>query len=127
MSVTVAGSFTITTLIGAGTAAYIYLNEDISKPIQLPSKALQDFFTYDLYTEDFYRVTIVFVVGLISQIIYWFDRYLVDGVINLVGLATIFGGETLKYNASGQTQFYFLSIFLGVFLFVGMIFSNFIF
>ncbi|MGK7883265.1 MAG: NAD(P)H-quinone oxidoreductase subunit F [Crocosphaera sp.] len=127
LSVTVAGAFTITTLIGAGTAAYIYLNEDISKPIQLPSKALQDFFTYDLYTADFYRVTIVFVVGLISQIIYWFDRYLVDGVINLVGLATIFGGETLKYNASGQTQFYFLSIFLGVILFVGMIFSNFIF
>ena len=127
LSVTVAGSFTITTLIGAGTAAYIYLNEDISKPIQLPSKALQDFITYDLYTEKFYRVTIVFVVGLISQVIYWFDRYLVDGVINLVGLATIFGGETLKYNASGQTQFYFLSIFLGVILFVGMIFSNFIF
>ncbi len=127
LSVTVAGAFTITTLIGAGTAAYIYLNEDISNPIELPSKALQDFFTYDLYTADFYRVTIVFVVGLISQIIYWFDRYLVDGVINLVGLATIFGGETLKYNASGQTQFYFLSIFLGVFLFVGMIFSNFIF
>ncbi len=127
LNFTVAGSFTITTLIGAGTAAYLYLNEDIPKPIQLPSKALQDFFAYDLYTEKFYRVTIVFVVGLISQLIYWFDRYLVDGVINLVGLATIFGGETLKYNASGQTQFYFLSIFLGVILFVGMIFSNFIF
>ncbi|MDJ0843476.1 NAD(P)H-quinone oxidoreductase subunit F [Crocosphaera sp.] len=127
LNVTVAGSFTITSLIGVGTAAYIYLNDDIPKPIQLPSKALQDFFAYDLYTEKFYRNTIVFVVGLVSQIISWFDRYLVDGVINLVGLATIFGGETLKYNASGQTQFYFLSIFLGVILFVGMIFSNFIF
>ncbi|MGK7958659.1 MAG: NAD(P)H-quinone oxidoreductase subunit F [Crocosphaera sp.] len=127
LNFTVAGSFTLTSLIGAGTAAYIYLNDDIPKPIQLPSKALQDFFAYDLYTEKFYRNTIVFVVGLISQIISWFDRYLVDGVINLVGLATIFGGETLKYNASGQTQFYFLSIFLGVILFVGMIFSNFIF
>lgn len=126
LNVTVAGSLTITSLIGAGTAAYLYLNEDIPKPIQLPSKALQDFFAYDLYTEKFYRTTIVFVVGLVSQVIYWFDRYLVDGVINLVGLATIFGGETLKYNASGQTQFYFLSIFLGVILFVGMIFSNFI-
>ncbi|ACB49954.1 NADH dehydrogenase subunit 5 [Crocosphaera subtropica ATCC 51142] len=126
LNVTVAGSLTLTSLIGAGTAAYLYLNDDISKPIQLPSKALQDFFAYDLYTEKFYRTTIVFVVGLVSQVIYWFDRYLVDGVINLVGLATIFGGETLKYNASGQTQFYFLSIFLGVILFVGMIFSNFI-
>lgn len=127
LNITVAGSLTITSLIGAGTAAYLYLNDDIPKPIQLPSKRLQDFFAYDLYTAKFYRVTIVFVVGLISQVISWFDRYLVDGVINLVGLATIFGGETLKYNASGQTQFYFLSIVLGVILFVGMIFSNFIF
>ncbi|MEL4895243.1 NAD(P)H-quinone oxidoreductase subunit F [Crocosphaera sp. Alani8] len=127
LNLTVAGSFTITSLIGAGIAAYIYLNEDIPKPIQLPYKWLQNFFAYDLYTAEFYRVTIVFIVGLISRVIYWFDRYLVDGVINLVGLATIFGGETLKYNASGQTQFYFLSIFLGVILFVGMIFSNFIF
>ncbi|MDJ0600519.1 MAG: NAD(P)H-quinone oxidoreductase subunit F [Crocosphaera sp.] len=127
LNVTVAGSLTLTSLIGAGTAAYLYLNDDIPKPIQLPSKALQNFFAYDLYTAKFYRMTIVFVVGLVSQVISWFDRYLVDGVINLVGLATIFGGETLKYNASGQTQFYFLSIFLGVILFVGMIFSNFIF
>ncbi|EAZ89751.1 NAD(P)H-quinone oxidoreductase subunit F [Crocosphaera chwakensis] len=127
LNVTVAGSLTLTSLIGVGTAAYLYLNDDIPKPIQLPSKALQDFFAYDLYTEKFYRNTIVFVVGLVSQVISWFDRYLVDGVINLVGLATIFGGETLKYNASGQTQFYFLSIVLGVILFVGVLFSNFIF
>ncbi|MDJ0567765.1 MAG: NAD(P)H-quinone oxidoreductase subunit F [Pleurocapsa sp. MO_192.B19] len=114
-------SLVVSTLVGAGTSALIYLNQKISKPIKLKPKAVQDFFTYDLYTAQFYRLTIVFVVGLISQIVYWFDRYLVDGAINLIGLVTIFSGQSLKYNSSGQTQFYFLSIFLGVSLFIGVV------
>ncbi|HAC62684.1 MAG TPA: NAD(P)H-quinone oxidoreductase subunit F [Cyanothece sp. UBA12306] len=121
LNLKVAIPLVIATLLGAGTAALIYLNDNISKPIELKPKALQDFFAYDLYTEQLYRVTIVFVVGLISQIIAWFDRYLVDGIINLVGLATIFTGQSLKYNVSGQTQFYFFSILLGVILFVGIV------
>jgi NAD(P)H-quinone oxidoreductase subunit 5 len=106
------------TLLGGALSANIYLNDSIAKPIQFKPRAIQDFFAYDLYTAKLYKVTIVLVVGLVSQLIYWFDRYLVDGVVNLVGLATIFSGESLKYNASGQTQFYFLSILLGVALFV---------
>jgi NAD(P)H-quinone oxidoreductase subunit 5 len=121
LNLTVATPLVISTLVGASASAFIYLNDKITKPIELKPKALQDFFAYDLYTAQLYRVTIVFVVGLVSQIIYWFDRYLVDGVINLVGLVTIFSGESLKYNVSGQTQFYFLSIFLGVILFVGVV------
>lgn len=123
LNVTIAGALTLTTLVGAGSASIIYLNESIAKPIQLKPKAVQDFFAYDLYTEKFYRLTIISVVGVVSQIVYWCDRYLVDGVINLFGLATIFSGESLRYNTSGQTQFYFLSILLGVFLFVGIMCS----
>ena len=121
LNLSVAGALTLATLIGAGTASFIYLNDNIAKPIQLKPKAVQDFFAYDLYTEKFYRVTIVFLVGLVSQIVYWCDRYLVDGIINFFGLATIFSGESLRYNTSGQTQFYFLSILLGLGLFIAAI------
>ena len=117
----IAGVLTLATIVGAGTASFIYLNDSIVKPIQLKPKAVQDFFAYDLYTEKLYRVTIIFVVGLVSRLVYWCDRYLVDGVINFVGLATIFSGESLKYNVSGQSQYYFLSIVLGVILFVGLV------
>ncbi|NCS29674.1 MAG: NAD(P)H-quinone oxidoreductase subunit F [Microcystis aeruginosa F13-15] len=110
----------LSTAAGVIPAAYIYLNENISKPIVFQPKALQDFFANDLYTAQLYKVTIVFVVGLISQIINWIDTFLVDGIVNLVGLATVFGGQSLKYNVSGQTQFYFLSIILGVAL-IGII------
>jgi NAD(P)H-quinone oxidoreductase subunit 5 len=123
LNLNIAGALTATTIVGAGAASFIYLNDQITKPIQLKPKALQDFFAYDLYTEKFYRVTIVLAVGLISKLVNWCDRYLVDGVINFFGIATIFSGESLRYNVSGQTQFYFLSILLGVFLFVGIICS----
>ncbi|MGC1244919.1 MAG: proton-conducting transporter membrane subunit, partial [Spirulinaceae cyanobacterium] len=121
LNLTAATPLIISTLVGAGASAFIYLSDNIAKPIVLKPKAIQDFFAYDLYTAQTYRVTIVFVVGLVSQIVYWFDRYLVDGIINLVGLATVFSGESLKYNVSGQAQFYFLSILLGVFLLVGVV------
>jgi NAD(P)H-quinone oxidoreductase subunit 5 len=39
-----------------------------------------------------------------------------------VGIATVFSGQSLKYNVSGQTQFYALTILLGTALF-GIILS----
>lgn len=101
-------------LLGMGSSAFIYLNPAIEKPIQLPLRSVQNFFAYDLYTEQLYKNTIVAVVGAISQLINWFDTVVVDGFINLVGIVTIFTGQSLKYNVSGQTQFYVLSIVLGL-------------
>ncbi|MFP4124771.1 MAG: NAD(P)H-quinone oxidoreductase subunit F, partial [Coleofasciculus sp.] len=56
-------------------------------------------------------------VDLISRTISWVDRYIVDGLANLVAFMTVFSGQSLKYNVSGQTQFYALTILLGVALF----------
>ncbi|MEG3435966.1 NAD(P)H-quinone oxidoreductase subunit F [Pannus brasiliensis CCIBt3594] len=102
------------TVAGIVPSAYLYLSESVPKPIVFQPKAVQDFFAYDLYTARLYKVTIVFVVGLVSNIVNWIDRFLVDGVVNLVGLAALFSGQSLKYNVSGQTQFYVLSIVLGI-------------
>ncbi|MEL6579323.1 MAG: NAD(P)H-quinone oxidoreductase subunit F [Cyanobacteria bacterium J06621_12] len=120
-NLTVVAALVGSTFVGGSASAIVYLSDRITKPIQLKPKAVQDFFAYDLYTAQFYRFTIVAVVGLISQVIAWCDRYLVDGLINFFGLATIFSGEGLKYNTSGQTQFYFLSIILGMGLFIAAI------
>jgi NAD(P)H-quinone oxidoreductase subunit 5 len=57
---------------------------------------------------------VVFAVDLFSKITAWIDLYIVDGLVNLAGLATVFTGQTLKYNTSGKTQFYALTILLGV-------------
>ena len=100
-------------IFGCSIGGIIYLG-NVPKPIQLPVKPLQNLFAYDFYTPTLYRLSIVFAVDVISKITSWVDRYIVDGAVYLVGLASIFGGETLKYSTSGQYQFYALTILLGV-------------
>jgi NAD(P)H-quinone oxidoreductase subunit 5 len=106
----------ISSLVGGIASFSIYTNKNIAKPIGIVPQPIRDFFAYDFYTAKLYKLTIILVIGGISQAIYWLDRYIVDGFINLVGLATAFSGQTLKYNVSGQTQFYALSILLGTIL-----------
>ncbi len=108
---------TLSTLLGGGLAGYIYLNKSIPKPVRLVPRGLRDFFGFDLYTSEIYRITIVAVVGGFSHALAWLDRYVVDGLVNLVGLVTLVSGEGLKYNNSGQGQSYILSIFLSVVVF----------
>ncbi len=119
INLTVTGFLIASSLVGICSSAFIYLNPSITKPVQLPIKSLQDFFAYDLYTAQLYKITIVAFVGIISTIVNWFDKFIVDGVVNLVGLATIFGGQSLKYNVTGQTQFYVLSMMMGI-AFIGL-------
>ncbi len=115
----VAGLLLLSSVMGCGLAGFIYMNDNVEKPIQLPSVAVQNFFAYDFYTPKLYRLTIIGLVGTVSKIISWIDRYIVDGAVNLVGIFTVFSGQSLKYNVSGQTQFYALTIVLGVILLLG--------
>jgi NAD(P)H-quinone oxidoreductase subunit 5 len=104
-------------VFGCGLAAIVYLGDRIPKPVRFPVKALQDLVAYDFYTPKLYRNSIVFGVDLISRLTSWFDKYFVDGAVNLFGIATIFGGQSLRYSTSGQSQSYALTILLGVALF----------
>jgi NAD(P)H-quinone oxidoreductase subunit 5 len=103
-------------IFGCSLSAVVYLGSAIPKPVQFPWKPLQDLLSYDFYTAQIYRMSIVVGIGLISRITYWIDRYLVDGFINLVGVVTLIGGQGLKYSTSGQTQSYALTILVGAVL-----------
>ncbi|MGL5877842.1 MAG: NAD(P)H-quinone oxidoreductase subunit F, partial [Xenococcaceae cyanobacterium] len=85
-----------------------------ARSTQLYLRFFQDLFAYDFYIETLYNVTVVWAVVNISKMMAWIDRYVIDGFVNLVSLATIFSGNALKYNVSGQSQFYMLTILLGV-------------
>lgn len=104
----------LSALIGCGIGATIPLTRVWSRPVKMPYKLIQDLLAYDFYVEQLYKVTVIWFVNLMSQASAWFDRYIVDGVVNFVGLASIFSGETLKYSISGQSQAYLLTILLGV-------------
>ncbi|MGK7926567.1 MAG: NAD(P)H-quinone oxidoreductase subunit F [Spirulina sp.] len=104
-------------LIGGGVGLFLYALPIVAKPIRLPIGGLQDFFAYDLYTAQLYKITAIAIVSFVAKAIDWCDRFLVDGAVNLVGLLTVAGGQGLKYNTSGQVQFYALSILIGTILF----------
>ncbi|MEP0869464.1 NAD(P)H-quinone oxidoreductase subunit F [Trichocoleus desertorum AS-A10] len=100
--------------IGCGIGATIGLTRTLSRPILIPLRFVQDLLAYDFYVDRLYRVSVVLSVDVLSRVTSWFDRYVVDGFVNFVGIASIFSGETLKYSASGQSQFYALIVFLSI-------------
>jgi NAD(P)H-quinone oxidoreductase subunit 5 len=101
-------------LVGTVLGSTIYLNRTFARPISISLRFIQDLLAYDFYIDKLYRVTVVFAVDRLSQINAWIDRNIVDAIVNLVGLATMFSGQGLKYSVSGQSQSYILTILLGV-------------
>ncbi len=101
-------------IAGLAIGMAIPLQKSLSRSIQRPLRLLQDLLAYDFYTDRLYRVTVVSAVDTIAQFTSWFDRFVVDGLVNLVGLASLFSGESLKYSISGQSQGYIFTIVLGV-------------
>ncbi|NEP13306.1 MAG: NAD(P)H-quinone oxidoreductase subunit F [Symploca sp. SIO2C1] len=122
VNTTVAGLLVLSSVAGCSIGAFLYLNDSYAKPVRFGPEFLQNLFAYDFYTQQLYRLTVVFFVDLVSKAISWSDRYIVDGLVNLVGMVTMFGGQGLKYNVSGQTQFYALTILFGVAL-LGLLLS----
>ena len=53
-------------------------------------------------------------MAISSKLLSSFDRIGIDGVGNFFGFATLFSGQSLKYSTSGQSQFYMLTIVLGL-------------
>ena len=119
---TAAGLLTISGLVGIGIGSLIQLNHVWLRPIQAPLRFVQDLLAYDFYVDKFYMVTVVWAVRTLSAFTSWFDRYVVDGAVNLVGFASLFTGESLKYSSSGKSQAYMLTILLGV-GFIGLFLS----
>ena len=107
-------------LLGAALGFYLPLNRAWSRSSVRSLRWVQDLLGNDFYTEKLYEATVVKIVALLSSWSNWFDRYVVDGAVNLVGAASILSGEGLKYSASGRSQNYILTIVAGVGLLVLM-------
>lgn len=101
-------------LVGVAIGALIPLSQSLARSTQKPVRILQDLLAYDFYTEKIYRFTVVWIVERLSWASNWFDRYVVDGLVNSVGLASLMSGESLKYSISGRSQGYILTIVIGV-------------
>jgi NAD(P)H-quinone oxidoreductase subunit 5 len=110
-------SISLSSLVGLIAGWWFYCRAAVvidRTPFKFSVPWIQDLLTYDFYVEKFYDVTVVWTVYQMSQLVAWLDRYIVDGLVNSVGFATIFSSEGLKYGTSGQLQSYFLTIAIGI-------------
>jgi NAD(P)H-quinone oxidoreductase subunit 5 len=106
----VVGLLLSSTAVGLIIGSTMYLQKAWSRSRILVWRFIQDLLGYDFYIDQVYKVTVVSAVALLSKISAWSDRYLIDGLVNLVGLGTILSGQGLKYSISGQSQGYMLTI-----------------
>ena len=107
-----AGSSVGIGMIGITLASLMYLSRKID-PSAIASR-IPDLYNLSLnkwYIDDIYNS--VFVIGLrrVARQVMEVDYRVVDGAVNLTGLATLLGGEGLKYLETGRAQNYALIVF----------------
>jgi NAD(P)H-quinone oxidoreductase subunit 5 len=102
----------LSSLGGFAVGSFLYFGADRT-PVKLSLTSLQDLLINDFHVEKLYEKTLVCFVAALSQWTAWVDRYVIEGLVNSVGVATIFGSEGLKYGTSGQIQSYFFTITVG--------------
>lgn len=75
------------------------------------------------YIDIFYNRILIVGIRRLAELIQFFDRHIIDGITNGVGLASFFMGEGIKYTGSGRVSSYlflylsYVSIFLLIFCF----------
>jgi NAD(P)H-quinone oxidoreductase subunit 5 len=102
-------------LIGITVASLMYLRGKIdAAAIAQKIKPLYELSLNKWYFDDIYHK--VFVLGLrrVARQVMEVDFRVVDGAVNLTGLATLLSGEGLKYFENGRVQFYALILFAAV-------------
>ena len=104
----------LSSVLGVAIGCNIYLHKAWSQSRIKAWRFVQNLLGYDFYIDRIYKLTVVSAVALLSKFSAWCDRYLVDGLVNLVGFAAIFSGQSLKYSISGQSQGYLLTILVGI-------------
>uniref|UniRef100_A0AAU6SIH4 NAD(P)H-quinone oxidoreductase subunit 5, chloroplastic n=2 Tax=Lasianthus TaxID=58410 RepID=A0AAU6SIH4_9GENT len=75
------------------------------------------------YLDSFYTISLTKGIRKLSELIHFFDRWVIDGITNWVGIISFFVGEGIKYLGGGRISSYlffylsYISIFLLVYFF----------
>jgi NAD(P)H-quinone oxidoreductase subunit 5 len=106
-------------LIGITVASLTYLQKKIdAAAIAKRYPALYQFSLNKWYFDDLYDHLFVQGCRRLARQIMEVDYRVIDGAVNLTGLATLVSGEGLKYLENGRAQFYALIVFGAVLGFV---------
>nr|QOP62807.1 NADH-plastoquinone oxidoreductase subunit 5 [Gentianopsis paludosa] len=78
------------------------------------------------YVDSFYTTTITRGIRGLAELTHFFDRCLIDGIINGVGFFDFFVGEAIKYVGGGRISSYLFFYYVSIFLFLLFIFTPFL-
>nr|ARU80537.1 NADH-plastoquinone oxidoreductase subunit 5 [Asimina incana] len=109
----------------------LYLINSFVKMV--PKRIFSDRIIYGIYSwsynrgyiDFFYATFLIRGIRGLAQVIHFFDKWIIDGITNSVGITTFFVGEGIKYVGGGRISSYlfiFLSSVLGFFFLFKTIF-----
>ena len=107
-------------LIGMIIAYSIYAYNNISIDFGFFKRSLKkiyfEFYQFSFskwYIEVFYNFLFLSGTRNLAQLLFYLDQWLFDGVVNLTGISTLLGGQSLKYKESGRVSSYLFGILIG--------------
>ncbi|HEY1599872.1 MAG TPA: NADH-quinone oxidoreductase subunit L [Pirellulales bacterium] len=119
---------TLVAISGVGLAAYFYLGdrkqiEQLTRWMSSPAGLrLYQLSSGKFYIDAIYEVLIVWPLRLLAAATYWFDRFVIDGLVNFMGHVPVVFGAILRSLQSGMVQFYALVMVLGTLVLIGTLF-----
>nr|QXT44757.1 NADH-plastoquinone oxidoreductase subunit 5 [Nitellopsis obtusa] len=107
-------------LIGIIIAFSIYAYSNITIDFLFFKRSLKKIY-FEFYQFSFSKWYIEIVYNLLflngtrnlAQLLFWLDQWLFDGVVNMTGISTLLGGQSLKYKESGRVSSYLFGILIG--------------
>nr|YP_004769859.1 NADH-plastoquinone oxidoreductase subunit 5 [Wolffiella lingulata]AEK94472.1 NADH-plastoquinone oxidoreductase subunit 5 [Wolffiella lingulata] len=76
------------------------------------------------YIDIFYTNIVIQSIRKLAKFTYFWDRYIIDGITNGVGVVSFFGGEAIKYLlGGGRISFYLFFYLSSILIFIFLFFS----
>jgi NADH-quinone oxidoreductase subunit L len=118
----VAVSSTLLAVAGVLVAMVLYLGSPIR--VEMLTRCMAALGLYELSQGKFlwdpiYRGLVVWPLQAIADLFAWLDRYVIDGLVNLIGRLPPLLGAMLRPVQSGLLQFYALAMVLGLLVLIG--------
>lgn len=109
-NIAAASAVSISSFVAIAAGSVFYIFRRVEQPVALVPGVVNRLLAYDFYTPKLYQMSAIAFVDNLSKLIDWLDRYVLDGLVNMIGLTSLFSGEALKRVNSGKAQVYALTI-----------------
>jgi len=105
-------------LLGIWLAYAVYSKEGRAERMATRMGVLYKLSFHKWYVDEAYQFSIVWLVMKLADVLNFIDRWIVDGIVKLIGEVAYLGGVSLKYSNTGQVQTYGLVTLVGLLLLV---------